>query len=28
LSLAFSSSSDFRRLTSGTSIPPYFLRHV
>ena len=28
LSLAFSSSSDFRRLTSGTSIPPYFLRQV
>lgn len=26
LSLAFSSSSDFRRLTSRTSIPPYFLR--
>jgi len=26
LSQAFSSSSDFRRLTSGTSIPPYFLR--
>ncbi len=26
LSLAFSSSSDFRRLTSGTAIPPY--RHT
>ncbi|WP_217271675.1 hypothetical protein, partial [Pantoea stewartii] len=26
--MAFSSSSDFRRLTPGTSIPPYFLRQV